>query len=157
MLYDLELRRSIKQQVFSMLTWKKSCRFITGVKALPLLLLAQLYPRQLREPRYPEEQRNGIFYNIQRLHLKCRKTDIPKTGNCSSVLTPFILGKQEQLVPTDSISNHFMSGACCILWRHRESKTHKAITQTGQKVPASVGDAEEVSAIWRYTVVTKSN
>lgn len=141
MLYDLELRRSIKQRVFSMLTWKKSCRFITSVKALPLLLLAKLYPRQLREPRYPEKKRDGIFYGIQRLHLKCRKTDIPKTGNCSSVLTPFIVDKQEQLVPTDSISNHFMSGACCILWRHCESKTHKAITQNRAKSP---------SQRWRY-------
>lgn len=84
-------------------------------------------------------------------------TDIPKTGNCSSVLTPFILDKQEQLAPMDSISNHFMSGACCILRRHRESKMHKATTQRNAESPTNVGDTEEVPQHECTQHTTKSN
>lgn len=145
MLYDLELRRSIKQQVFSMLTWKKFCKFITSVKALPLLLPAKLYPRQLREPRYPEKQRNGIFYSIQRLHLKWRKTH---TSLRLAIAPPSLLlssDKQDQLVLTDSTSNNFMSGACCILQRHHESKMHKVISQNKAKNPNRCQRCWEVS------------
>lgn len=145
MLYDLELRRSIKQQVFSMLTWKKSCKFITSVKALPLLLPAKLYPRQLREPRYPEKQRNGIFYSIQRLHLKWRKTHTSLRLAIAPLSLLLSSDKQDQLVPTDSTSNHFMSGACCILQRHRESKMHKAISQNKAKNPNRCQRCWEVS------------
>lgn len=92
-----------------MLAWKKSCKFITSVKALPLLLPAKLYPCQLREPWYPEKQRNGIFHSVQRLRLKDGKTQASIRLEISPGPSPLLSpDKQEPLVPVDSTSNHFM-------------------------------------------------
>ena len=122
MLYDLELTKSIRWQVFSMLTWKKPCKFMAANsnqhKSVASSPSSFNCIRARWESQGPKRQRNDIFTKLRALSptvgkytLQCNWQFSHPTGCSYFILTH--LSNWYVLMPSKTISGCCRRGSGC--------------------------------------------